>query len=111
MRMTVQDIKRGHWRTYEDKGLKGLLEEHFDSTVNVDNDGWHRVEYGALKPLKVKKLSNAELEVITEADASVDPAVAQDSVRRYNKFLEAATGFNSKKRSKRLQKKAKDGTL
>lgn len=109
--MTVQDIKRGHWRTFADKGLKGLLEEHFDTNVSVEDDGWHMVQYGALKPLKVKMLSNAELEVITEADSSVEPDVARDSVSRYNKFLEAATGFNSKKRSKRLQKKAKEGTL
>jgi hypothetical protein len=111
MEMTVQDIKRGHWRTYEDKGIKGLLEEHFDTSVNVDDDGWHLVEYGALKPLRVKMLSNTELEVLTEADPSVEPDVARESVSRYNRFLEAATGFNSKKRSKRLQKKAKEGKL
>ena len=109
--MTVQDIKRGHWRSFEDKGIKGLLEEHFDSSVSVNDDGWHLVEYGALKPLRVKMHSKTELEVITEANPDVTPDVAQDTIRRYNHFLEAATGFNSKQRSKRLQKKAKEGKL
>ncbi|MCJ2541176.1 MAG: DUF5611 family protein [Candidatus Thermoplasmatota archaeon] len=37
--------------------------------------------------------------------------MASESIRRYNKFLEAATGFNTKQRSKRLQKKAKEGKM
>jgi hypothetical protein len=111
MRMTVQDIKRGHWRVVDGDGLRNLMEEHFDASVAVDGDGWHSVEYGALRPLKVKMHSKSELEVITVSDPEVPVEVASDSIRRYNRFLEAATGFNSKQRSKRLQKKAKEGKL
>ena len=111
MRMTVQDIKRGHWRVVDGDGLKNLMEDFFDTPVSVEDDGWHLVEYGALKPLKVKMNSKNELEVITIADPDVANDVASESIRRYNKFLEAATGFNSKQRSKRLQKKAKEGKL
>ncbi len=109
--MTVQDIKRGHWKVVDGDGLRNLMEEHFDTSVKIDDDGWHMVEYGALKPLKVKMHSKAELEVLTVSDPEVPSEVASDSIRRYNKFLEAATGFNSKQRSKRLQKKAKEGKL
>ncbi|MCK5414379.1 MAG: DUF5611 family protein [Thermoplasmata archaeon] len=109
--MTVQDIKRGHWRVVDGDGLKNLMEDFFDTPVSVEDDGWHLVEYGALKPLKVKMNSKNELEVITIADPDVANDVASESIRRYNKFLEAATGFNSKQRSKRLQKKAKEGKL
>ena len=109
--MTVQDIKRGHWRVVDGDGLKNLMEDFFDTPVSVEDDGWHLVEYGALKPLKVKMVSKNELEVITIADPDVANDVASESIRRYNKFLEAATGFNSKQRSKRLQKKAKEGKL
>ena len=109
--MTVQDIKRGHWRVVDGDGLRNMMEDHFETSVDVDNDGWHMVEYGALKPLKVKMLSKSELEVLTTSDPEVPNDVASESIRRYNKFLEAATGFNSKQRSKRLQKKAKDGKL
>ncbi len=109
--MTVQDIKRGHWKVVDGDGLKGLMEEHFETTITVDDDGWHMVEYGALKPIKVKMHSKSELEVITVSDPDVDNAVAGESIRRYNKFLVAATGFSSKERSKRMQKKAKEGKL
>ena len=109
--MTVQDIKRGHWRVVDGDGLRNLMVEHFDTDVNVDDEGWHMVEYGALKPLKVKMHSKTELEVLTTSDPEVPNDIASDSIRRYNKFLEAATGFNSKQRSKRLQKKAKEGKL
>jgi hypothetical protein len=109
--MTVQDIKRGHWKVVDGDGLKGLMKEHFDAPVTVDDDGWHLMEYGALKPLKVKMLSKSELEVLTVSDPDVSNEVASESIRRYNKFLEAATGFNSKQRSKRLQQKAKKGKL
>jgi len=109
--MTVQDIKRGHWKVVDGDGLKGLMEEHFGTTIAVDDDGWHMVEYGALKPIKVKMLSKSELEVITVSNPDVDNDVASESIRRYNKFLVAATGFSSKERSKRMQKKAKEGKL
>ena len=109
--MTVQDIKRGHWKVVDGDGLKGLLEEHFETPVAVGNDGWHMVEYGGLKPLKVKMLSKSELEVVTVSNPDVPDELASESIRRYNKFLEAATGFNSKERKKRLNKKATSGKL
>jgi hypothetical protein len=37
--------------------------------------------------------------------------VQGETLRRWNVFLEQATGFTSKERSKRLQKKAKEGKL
>lgn len=109
--MTVQDIKRGHYRNVEGEGLRSLLEEHFGTRVEVDDEGWHIVVQGAMDPLKVRIVSKAELEVLTKARPDVAPDVASDTIRRYNRFLEAATGFNSKQRSKRLQKKAKEGKL
>ena len=109
--MVIQDIKRGHWKVVDGDGLKNLMEEQFDSPVEVKDDGWHLVEHGALKPLKAKMLSKSELEIVTVSDPDVTTEVASDSIRRYNRFLEAATGFNSKERKKRLNKKAKEGKL
>ncbi|HPD08781.1 MAG TPA: DUF5611 family protein [Methanomassiliicoccales archaeon] len=37
--------------------------------------------------------------------------MAADTIKRWNDFLERATGFTSKERRNRLQKKAKDGKL
>jgi hypothetical protein len=109
--MTVQDIKRGHWKVVEGEGLKDLMEAHFGPPVDVSDDGWHSVEFGALKPLKAKMLSKSELEVLTVSNPEVSTEVASDTIRRYNRFLEAVTGFDSKERKKRLNKKAKEGKL
>ncbi len=109
--MTVQDIKRGHWKVVDGDGLKEIMEEQFQVPVQVDDDGWHMIEFGALKPLKVKVLSKSEMEILTTSNPDVSNEDASESIRRYNRFLEAATGFNSKERKKRLNKKAKEGKL
>ena len=85
--------------------------EHFETEPEEDEDGWLHMRYGALQPLSLRIVSRSELHVETTSDTNVGPNIAQDSIRRYNRFLEAATGFNTKQRSKRLQKKAKDGTM
>lgn len=109
--MTVQDIKRGHYKKIEGNGLKQLIREHFGEEANEGGDGDLEVRYGALQPLRLRVLSKAELLVETHSDLDVPSEVAADTIRRFNRFLEAATGFNSKQRSKRLQKKAKEGKL
>ena len=109
--MTIQDIKRGHYKNVEGEGLTELLDEHFSMKPEPDDEGWYHINFGALKPLSVRILSKSELEVLTTSNPDVEPEIASDTIRRYNRFLEAATGFNSKQRSKRLQKKAKEGKL
>ena len=56
-------------------------------------------------------LSKTALDVVSESDKTASLDVQADSVKRWNVFLEQATGFTSKERSKRLQKKAKEGKL
>jgi hypothetical protein len=41
----------------------------------------------------------------------VDEETAIDTRKRYNKYMEEATGFTAKQRNKRLQKKLKEGKL
>ena len=109
--MVVQDIKKGHFKDIEGDGLQGKLEEAFGVGATSDADGRLVVSYGALRSLEVKVLSKNELMVETESDKDASPELASDTIRRYNAFLDSATGFNSHERSKRLQKKAKDGKL
>jgi hypothetical protein len=109
--MVNQDIKRGHYSHIEGDGLKDMLRKLFDTEPEDGDGGWVHIRYGALQPLSVKVLSKAELAVETKSAADVSADVAQETIRRYNKFLETATGFNSKQRSKRLQQKAKKGKL
>ena len=109
--MVVQDIRKGHFKDIEGDGLKRKLEEAFGPGTTSDADGHLVVSYGALRSIRVKVLSKTELLVLTESDKGATPELAADTIRRYNAFLESATGFNAKERSKRLQKKAKDGRL
>ncbi len=109
--MAKQDIKRGHYKNIEGERLRELMEEVFETEPEVDGEGWHRVHWGALQPLAVMVESKGELVVEVESPPDVEPGTAAESIKRYNRFLEAATGFNAKQRSKRMQKKAKEGKL
>ena len=67
--------------------------------------------YGALGELRVQVKSKAVLAIDTNMKTDVSNDVASDTIRRYNDFLLAATGFTSKERKKRLNEKLKKGTL
>lgn len=59
--------------------------------------------YGAITSLEVWPVER-ELAVEVRTDPSVPADVQAETIRRYNRFLEEATGFNSKERAKRLRK-------
>ena len=68
-------------------------------------DGAVTVAYGALTRLTARP-AGKELAIETTMDPKVPVEVAAETVRRYNRFLEDATGFTSKERAKRLRKSA-----
>lgn len=63
------------------------------------------VTYGAIARLKTWPEKKG-LAVEITMDPKVTPEVAGETVRRYNRFLESATGFSAKERAKRLRKSA-----
>lgn len=103
------DIKKGHAASLEGDGLKKLMEGML-GPVREEN-GAYVTSFGATTRFEVKMLSKALLSVVTESDKSAAPEAMVESNKKYNAFMEAATGFNAKERSKRLQKKAKEGKL
>jgi hypothetical protein len=107
--MQEYDIRRGHQKDLEGGKLKALMEEIFG---NASEEGGFIVsKFGALDKLMVGWDGGAVLKVETlmNKDAGVDAAAS--TVKAYYIFLERATGFTSKERGKRLQKKAKEGKL
>jgi hypothetical protein len=103
------DVRKGHYPKIEGDGLKDIMGMTFG---NVKGEGDKLVSsYGAITKVEVKVLSKTALEVTSESDKSAPLEVQAESVKRWNAFLEQATGFTSKERSKRLQKKAKEGKL
>jgi hypothetical protein len=86
------------------ESLAALCASHFE---NVRQEGPKvSATYGAIASLVVWP-EGKELAVEVAMNPKVPEEVAQETIRRYNRFLEAATGFTSKERSKRLQKAAK----
>lgn len=103
------DIKKGQGASLEGDGLKSLMTEIF-GPVKEEN-GALVTSFGATTRFEVKLLSKSALSVTSTSDKAASPEAMAESNRKYNEFMEKATGFNTKERSKRLQKKAKEGKL
>lgn len=103
------DIKRGHLRNIEGDGLKNIMDELFNGYREEEDT--LIASYGGMRELKVRIMDKSTLSIKIESDTDVPDDVALDTIRKFNRFLEKATGFNSKQRRDRLSKKAKEGKL
>jgi hypothetical protein len=83
--------------------LAGLAKTHFDSSA-VDGEAVVAT-YGAISRLAARA-DGRELSIEVVMNPKVPEDVARETIRRYNLFLEAVTGFSSKERAKRLRKSA-----
>ncbi len=100
------DIKKGKYSDLEGEGLKKIVAE---TIGNATMEGDLVVaSFGALDRMETKVISKTALSVCTKMKKDVSEEVATETIKRYNQFLEAATGFNAKERGKRAQKKAKE---
>jgi hypothetical protein len=103
------DIKKGHSASLEGDGLKGLMKSVLGEVK--EENGALVSSFGATTRFEVKLLSKTALSVVSSSDKNATAEAMMESNRKYNDFMEKATGFNAKERSKRLQKKAKEGKL
>lgn len=103
------DIKKGNYSNLEGDGLLKMMEEAFGS-AKMEGDACVS-SYGAMSRIEVKVKSKTSLDISTATDKGASPDVAAETIKRWNDFLERVTGFTSKERRNRLQKKAKDGKL
>ncbi len=88
------------------EALESLCRTHFE---RAERDGGSVASsWGALAALKVWPVGK-ELAVEVTMNPKVEPSVAAETIRRYNSFLEAVTGFSAKERASRLRKAAKGG--
>jgi len=101
------DIKKGLSGNLEGEGLLVLTKEVFGD-AHMEGD-LVVASFGALARLETKMLSKSSLHVVTQMNKDVSPEIGTETIRRYNHFLERATGYNAKERGKRAQKKAKEG--
>jgi hypothetical protein len=103
------DIKKGHYGELEGNGLLQIAETIFGK-ASLEGD-LVVATFGAIERLEAKIVGKTVLSVVTKMRTDVSSEEANDTIKRFNTFLERATGFNSKERRTRLQKKAKDGKL
>ncbi len=109
--MRDYDIKRGHWKNVEGKKLRALLEEHFGDNVEDEDGVLYVRDWNAFNELSVEYVDKTTLRVDTDMNLQAENDEMVASRETWNDFLEAATGFNAKKRRKRLKDKAKEGEL
>ncbi len=107
--MQTFDIKKGHFKNLENDGLKKAMMDVFGE-VEVEGEKY-KSNFGAMKPITVWLKGKNELAVDISTNKDVDEETAMKSIKAKNDFLLRATGFSAKERSKRLQKKAKEGKL
>ena len=103
------DIRKGHYANIEGDKLKEIVSSVFG---NAKAEGNNIVSsFGAITRLEAKVLNKTALDISSTTDKTASIEVQTETVKRWNRFLEQATGFTSKERSKRLQKKAKESKL
>lgn len=103
------DIKKGNYGKLEGDGLSKMMEAAFGS-VGTEGDALVS-SYKAMTRIEVRLKSKTSLDISAVTDKSASPEVAADTIKKWNEFLEQVTGFSSKERRNRLQKKAKEGKL
>ncbi len=107
--MQQYEVRRGHHDNIQPEKLKEHMQAAF-GTVE-ERDGKLVSSFGAIKEIKAWAEAKNVLGIETVMNKDVADNVAHDTIRAYNAFLEAATGYTAKERGKRAQKKAKEGKL
>jgi hypothetical protein len=96
-------VRASHRRNLSAAALEPILRTHF-GTAEVDGDAVS-ASFGAIARLVVHA-SGRELGVELTMNPKVPEDVARETIARYNRFLEEATGYGSKERARRLRKSA-----
>ena len=104
--MQKYPVRPSHRKNLEGPALATIAGHHFEG-VAADGPGV-TARWGAIERLAVRG-ENKELLVDLTMNPKVDEHVAAETIARYNRFLEEATGYSSKERAKRLRKSATSG--
>jgi hypothetical protein len=104
--MREYDLKRGAAKTLEGDGLRTIAREAF-SDVGVEGTKV-TASFGAIEKLVVWT-DGKKLFLDTIMKTGVPDHVATETIKAFNAFLERATGYTAKERSKKAQEAAKKG--
>lgn len=103
--MTVQiyPVRSSHRAHLIPAELARLLAAYFESVATQGDSA--SGSFGAISHIVVRP-QGRELSVEVTMNPKVPEDVARETIARYNRFLEEATGFSAKERAKRLRKAA-----
>lgn len=105
-RMRDYELKRGHWKNIDGEKLLHLMQDIFGET-SKEGSGFVVKDYGAIVRLYAEQVGKTHVRVDSTLNAKAPNDDAQKTLRAYNDFLELATGYTAKERSKRAQAEAK----
>jgi hypothetical protein len=97
-------VRPSHRKNLEPGALAEIARVHFDGVAA--SGGSVTASWGAIQRLTARA-EQRELLVDLTMNPQVPEGVAAETIARYNRFLEQATGFGAKERAKRLRKSAK----
>lgn len=100
-------VRPSHRANLAPEGLEGLVRSHFEP-LGREGEGVAG-QFGAISRIVVRA-EGRDLAVDVTMNPQVPPEVQAETIRRYNRFLEEATGYSSKERAKRLRKSATAAT-
>lgn len=99
--MQTYPVRASHRGRLRDGGLLPLATECFGT---ARADGPEIVaSFGALVELRAHPEAG-QLAIQVRMDPKVAEPIARETIQRYNRFLEQATGYSSKERARRLKK-------
>jgi hypothetical protein len=96
-------VRPSHRKNLTGASLVEIARNHFDA-AEPDGDSV-TTSWGAIDRLSARG-ENKELRVDLTMNPKVDNQIASETIARYNRFLEEATGYSAKERAKRLRKTA-----
>ncbi len=107
--MQEYEVRRGYQDNIQPEKLRMHMQQAFGAVE--EREGKLVSSFGALKEVSAWSSEKNVLRVDTIMEKGVSDEVAQNTIKAFNSFLQAATGYSAKERGKRAQKKAKDGKL
>ncbi len=100
-------MRPSHRKNLEPLALAEIARTHFES---VETNGESvTATWGAIERLSVRG-DKRELVIDLTMNPKVPEGVAAETIARYNRFLEQATGYGAKERAKRLRKAVQSGS-
>jgi hypothetical protein len=101
--MQLYPVRTSHRRNLVPDALLAICTTHFGEATVAE--ATVRASWGAIERLSARA-EGKELGVELVMNPKVEAAIAAETIRRYNGFLEEATGYTTKERAKRIRKSA-----